>query len=171
MLKIKTFINFIGLCFISFSPSIYAVSEKGNEDFPMSHMTWSATLLEVKGADSADATAIGKVLRLNATEYCKRDPGGETGGTKAGITKCIESLLAEEKGKLYSISANCIKKIITTSHLGSFTFTGRFENAEGFPVYPWKNENTGEMLDGGMASGGATVDAQFATVCPSFKTW
>lgn len=146
-------------------------AEEGNHDFPMSHTGWGATLTAVVQPDSASAAALGTVMRVNAVEYCERDPGGETGGTPAGVARCVDAVLAKEQGKRHVVMANCTQGTIKTSHMGSFVFTDVFEDADGNPVYPWKNAETGEVLDGSMRSGGATVDAQFALVCPSYKTW
>lgn len=148
-----------------------AAAGAGNEDFPLSHAGWSATLTAVTQPDSPSAAALGTVMRINAMEYCKRDPGGETGGTPEGLARCVESVLDKEKGKRHVILANCPQGKIRTSRMGSFVFTGVFEDADGNAVYPWKHAETGEVLDGSMASGGATVDAQFGLVCPSYKTW
>ena len=139
-----------------------------NENFPLSAKSWSASLIELKGANTTHATAVGKVTRLNASEYCTRDPDGETDGSQSSINQCVERLLLQQKDKLYSISANCIDKTITTSHQGSFHFTGVFENSEGIPVSPWQHDTTGELADG---VDGDLPDVQFAVVCPSFKTW
>ena len=143
-------------------------SDIQNEDFPLSAKSWSASLIELKEANTTHATAVGKVTRLNATEYCTRDPDGETNGSQSSINQCVDRLLLQQKDKLYSITANCIDKTITTSHQGGFHFTGVFENSEGFPVSPWQHDTTGELADG---VDGDLPDVQFAVVCPSYKTW
>jgi hypothetical protein len=143
-------------------------SDIQNEDFPLSAKSWSASLIELEGENTAQASAIGKVTRLNASEYCTRDPDGETDGSQSSINQCIERLLGQQQDKLYSITANCIDKTITTSHQGSFHFTGVFENSEGFPISPWQHDTTAELAEG---VDGDLPDVQFAVVCPSFKTW
>lgn len=143
-------------------------SDIQNEDFPLSAKSWSASLIELKGVNTAQASAIGKVTRLNASEYCTRDPDGETDGSQPSINQCVERLLGQQQDKLYSITANCIDKTITTSHQGSFHFTGVFENSEGFPVSPWQHDTTAELADG---VDGDLPDVQFAVVCPAFKSW
>ena len=145
--------------------------EHASGSFPMTHTAWGATVVELSGENTSQATAVGVVTQRDAIEYCQRDPGGNHVGAEQGARKCVNELLAQESGKRYSIRADCPGKTITTSHLGSFVFTGKFEDEGGLPLYPWKNTNTGEHMDGGMMGGGATVDAQFGLVCGAFKFW
>ena len=146
-----------------------AVTAQGNQDFPLSSRLWDASLIELKGKNSEHATAVGKVMAINAEEYCARDPNLETDGTPAGVKRCVAELLQQEKGRLYSISANCVKKTVDTSSLGTFTFTGVFEDpAEGYPVEPWRQDTTGEIIGGPDAF---LPGAQFELLCPAFVTW
>ena len=154
---------------LSNAGEVLPATTQGNQDFPLSSRLWDASLVELKGKNSEHATAVGKVMAINAQEYCERDPNLETDGTPAGVKRCVTVLLQQEKGRLYSISANCLKKTVDTSSLGTFTFTGVFEDpAEGYPVEPWRQDTTGEIIGGPDAF---LPGAQFELLCPAFVTW
>ena len=154
---------------LSNAGEVLPATTQGNQDFPLSSRLWDASLIELKGKNSEHATAVGKVMAINAQEYCERDPNLETDGTPAGVKRCVAELLQQEKGRLYSISANCLKKTVDTSSLGSFSFTGVFEDpAEGYPVEPWRQDTTGEIIGGPDAF---LPGAQFELLCPAFVTW
>lgn len=145
-------------------------SKTNQIDFPLSVRGWQATIVKLSGVDSSEAMAMGQVKRNNAEEYCERDPGGETieNGGKLTKEQCVQKVLKEEKGKTYSISANCSRKIITTSGLGVFSLKGKATNAIGYLDYVWFDIQSGEILDGSSASGAPVVEEQFRILCPSY---
>ena len=138
------------------------------EDFPLSIKGWQATLIRLEGVNTSKALAVGQVRYQNAKEYCERDPGGITTryGGKLSQEQCIQDVLRQEQGKLYSVSADCPRKILL-SHIGSFTLLGQ-SSEQGFKHNLWRNNVTGQILDGSNASGAPLLDAQFQLLCPAF---
>ena len=137
-------------------------------DFPLSIKGWQATIIRLEGLNTSKALAVGQVRYQNAKEYCERDPGGETIKYGGKLTKgqCIQEVLRKEHGNLYSASADCPRKTLL-SHIGSFTLVGQSSDL-GYPQNLWRNNFTGEILDGSNASGAPLLDAQFELLCPAF---
>jgi hypothetical protein len=138
------------------------------EDFPLSIKGWQATLTRLEGVNTSKALAVGQVRYQNASEYCERDPGGITTryGGKLSQEQCIQDVLRQEQGKLYSVSADCPRKILL-SHIGSFTLLSQ-SSEQGFRQNLWRNNVTGQILNGSNASGAPLLDAQFQLLCPAF---
>jgi hypothetical protein len=137
------------------------------DEFPLSSKGCQATVTRIEGQNTSKALAVGKVTPENANEYCERDPGGETIKYGGKLTKdqCIQKVLKEEKGKLYSASADCPRKTITTSWGETYSVAGRDQ----FGQYAWRNVRTGEILNGSNASGAPIVGEQFKMLCPAFS--
>ena len=112
--------------------------------------------------------AVGQVRQRNAEEYCDREADWlkDKSGRKISKERCIRNILRQERGKFYSISADCPRKILH-SHIGSFTLTGQ-TSENGISQNLWRNNATGETLDGSNASGAPLLDAQFELLCPAF---
>ena len=138
-----------------------------SEDFPLSIKGWQATLTRLEGVNTSKALAVGQVRDQNAREYCERDPGGITTryGGKLSQEQCIQDVLRQEQGKLYSVSADCPRKVLL-SHIGSYTLLGQSD--QGFRHNIWRNNLTGQILDGSNASGAPLLDAQFQLLCPAY---
>jgi hypothetical protein len=138
------------------------------EDFPLSIKGWQATIIRLEGKNTSKALAVGEVKYQNAKEYCDRDPGGETKQYGGKLTKeqCIQKVLKEDKGKLYSVSADCPRRTLTND-FGTFTLMGQSSDM-GIRQNVWRNNITGEILDGSNASGAPVIDEQFKLLCPAF---
>ncbi|MBF0205033.1 MAG: hypothetical protein HQK67_12190 [Desulfamplus sp.] len=120
------------------------------------------TILKINGLNSSNASVIAEVKRPNAEEYCERmRPANEQ-------EECIKQTLDEEKGNFYSSTADCKNKTISISHLGKFTMVSH-SLKDGNIEYVWRDEESGEILDGSSASESDVVDSQFDTLCPAFK--
>jgi hypothetical protein len=160
---ILTVVGFFIVLLISQSP----ISVRA-EDFFLSIKGWQATLIRLEGVNTSKALAVGQVRYQNAKEYCERDPGGITKRYGGRLTneQCIQEVLRQEQGKLYSASADCPRKILL-SHIGSFTLIGQ-TNESGFRQNLWRNNVTGQILDGSNASGAPLLDSQFQLLCPAF---
>lgn len=158
------FIIVCSLCFVAFSSwSLFAA-----EDFPLSIKGWQATVIRLEGVNTSRALAVGQVRKRNAEEYCDRE--AEWSKTKSGRKfskeRCTRDVLRKERGKFYSISADCPGKLLR-SNIGSFTLTGQ-SSENGLTQNIWRNNGTGEVLDGSNASGAPLLDAQFELLCPAF---
>jgi hypothetical protein len=139
-----------------------------SEDFPLSIKGWQATVIRLEGVNTSNALAVGQVQRRNAEEYCEREAEWlrDKKGGKFNQEKCIRDILRKERGRLYSASADCPRKIMQ-SHIGSFTLVGQtYEH--GITQNLWRNNVTGQVLDGSNASGAPLLDAQFELLCPAF---
>lgn len=136
------------------------------EEFPLSAKGCQATITRLEGVNSSKALAVGEVKRENAQEYCDRDPGGVTTqyGGKLTQEQCIQKVLQEEKGKLYSVSADCPRKTITTVDGRIFTAVGKDSSGE----YIWRNNQTGQVLEASNASGAPVLNSQFRLLCPAY---
>ena len=136
-------------------------------EFPLPSKGWQATVVKLEGVNSSNALAVGEVKRENAEEYCERDPGGETRQYGGKLTKeqCVQKVLTQEKGKLYSARADCPRKTIKTSWDETFTAIGK----DSFGNYRWRNIYSGKALDGSNASGAPVVEGQFNLLCPAYK--
>ena len=140
----------------------------GEEDFPLSIKGWQATVIRLEGVNTSRALAVGQVRKRNAEEYCDREAEWlkDKSGRKFSKERCIRDVLRKERGKFYSISADCLAKLLR-SHIGSFTLTGQ-SSENGVTQNLWRNNVTGTMLDGSNASGAPLLDAQFELLCPAF---
>ena len=153
----------VGLLFVVFSNQ----PVWGAEDFPLSIKGWQATVIKLQGVNTSRATAVGQVRKRNAEEYCDREAewSQDKKGRKFSKERCIQKILRQERGKFYSISADCPGKILW-SHIGSFTLTG--EGSEpGSGQNLWRNNNTGEVLGGSTPGVSPLLDAQFELLCPA----
>jgi hypothetical protein len=121
-----------------------------SEEFPLSVKAWQATLVQLDGANSSKALAVGEVKRNNVEEYCKRDPSGITKqyGGKLSKEQCVQRVLTQEKGKRYAASADCLRKTIKTSWDETFVAVGK----DSFGQHLWQNVYTGKVLDGSNTS-------------------
>ncbi len=135
------------------------------KDFYLSTKGYSAEIVKVSGKNSEDATMVGVVVKSGAKEYCTRDPGGVTTqyGGKLSVAQCVAQVLQEEKGKLYSANANCLKKTIS-SDVGTHKLV-KYDDV-GSPV--WYDLIDGVVLDGSSASGAPVLTEQFRAMCPKF---
>lgn len=138
------------------------------EDFPLSIKGWQATVIRLEGVNTSNALAVGQVQQRNAEEYCDREEGWLKDRKGRNITKqqCIRNILRQERGRLYSASADCPRKILQ-SHIGSFTLVGQTSEL-GITQNLWRNNVSGQVLDGSNASGAPLLDAQFELLCPAF---
>jgi hypothetical protein len=139
------------------------------EDFPLSIKGWQATVIRIEGVNTSRAVAVGQVRQRNAEEYCDREAGWlkDKSGRKISKESCIRKVLRQERGRFYSISADCPRKILN-SNIGSFTLTGQ-TSENGLTQNLWRNNVTGERLDGSNASGAPLLDAQFELLCPALE--
>jgi hypothetical protein len=144
---------FVGLVFFALAQQTLAPGFAIAAELPLSSKGWQSTVVKIEGVNTSKALAVGEVRRPNAAEYCERDPGGMTKKYGGKLTKeqCIERVLREEKGKLYSASADCPRKTILTE-FGSFTLIG-IDYSAGFPDFKWRDNQNGKVLDGSSASG------------------
>jgi hypothetical protein len=158
--------SILSLCLILFSP--FHNYKTFADELPISSKGWQATIIRLEGKNTSKALAVGEVKYDNAKEYCDRDPGGETKQYGGKLTKeqCIQKVLREEKGKLYSVSADCPRRTLTND-FGTFTLMGQ-SSKMGFRQNVWRNNVTGEILDGSNASGAPVIDEQFKLLCPAF---
>lgn len=140
------------------------------EELPLSTHGYQATIIKLEGITSSKALAVGEVKQENAKESCERDAGGDTiqYGGKLTIEQCIQEVLKNEKGKLYSISADCPRKTITaTTVVDRETFTAIGKDSFGY--YIWRENRHGNILDGSSASGAPILGAQFQLLCLSVE--
>ena len=115
----------------------------GAEDFPLSIKGWQATVIRLEGVNTSRALAVGQVRKRNAEEYCDREAewSKDKSGRKISKERCIRDVLRQERGKFYSISADCPGKLLR-SHIGSFTLTGQ-SSENGVTQNLWRNNVTG----------------------------
>jgi hypothetical protein len=141
------------------------------DEFLLSEKAYQATIVKIEGINSSKALAVGEVRRDNAKEYCDRDPGGTTKQYGGKLTKeqCVAQLLKAEQGGRYWASADCPRRTISISHLGTFTLVGQ-SFKDGLPEYKWRNTKSGEILDGSAPSGALLVEAHFRKLCPAYMT-
>ena len=104
------------------------------EDFPLSIKGWQATVIRLEGVNTSRALAVGQVRKRNAEEYCDREAewSKDKSGRKISKERCIRNILRKERGKFYSISADCPGKILR-SNIGSFTLTGQSSETGSLP--------------------------------------
>ncbi len=156
----KNFLFIIG--FTAFFSFLHESIEA--EVFPLSFKGWNATVEKISGQNSSRALAIGEVKPDSAKEYCERDPDRITRdhGGKLSKKQCVEKVLKEERGKTYSVSADCQRKTIMTSDSEAFTLIGK-TTINGLTQYKWKNGKSGEIFDGNNIP---ILEAQFQMLCP-----
>jgi hypothetical protein len=136
------------------------------EDFPLSVKGWQATVIRLQGVNTSDALAVGQVRKRNAEEYCDREAEwSEDKSRKFSKERCVQKILRQERGKFYSIRADCPEKILW-SHIGSFTLT---EEASQGGQNLWRNNATAEILRGNKAGICPLLDAQFELLCPTVE--
>jgi hypothetical protein len=157
---------FVGISF--FVMLLVSQPTAAAEDFPLSIKGWQATVIRLEGVNTSRAMAAGQVRKRNAEEYCDREAewSKNKSGRKISKERCIRDVLRKERGKFYSISADCPGKLLR-SNIGSFTLTGQ-SSENGLTQNIWRNNGTGEVLDGSNASGAPLLDAQFELLCPAF---
>lgn len=137
-------------------------------DFPITAKGCGATVLRITGKDTENALAIGTTTKLDAIECCERDSGGITipNGGLLTVQQCIDATLKETGEAKHSSSADCPRKRVMTNWGGPFVMISRSSDPLGFT---WKNESTGEILDGSSASGAPIVTLTFELLCPAFS--
>ena len=138
--------------------------------FPLGGKGWSATLLSLNGPDTKAASMTGRVMDGDAKEYCERDPGGMTVAYGGSLTvdQCVRQIVQSEGATLFTASADCIEKTMTSTH-GRYVFVGVDHQ---FFEPQWRSESNNEVLDGSGASGAAVLTAQFALLCPTVaRAW
>ena len=140
-----------------------------SKDFPLSSKGYSGTVIEIKNIDTDRAFSIGEVTKENAKEYCERDPGGETieFGGKLTFQQCVDNILKQEKNKKLSATADCIRKKVTIELGGTYILKNKSWN-NGSWNYTWVDDESGEILDGSLASGESIVEQTFRMLCPAF---
>lgn len=145
------------------------LAHAGDNRFPVSSKGVQATIVATSGRDTSQALAIGQVQGADLREYCNRDPGGMTtryGGTMS-ISQCVKAMNREVGGKKYSATANCPAKTVTV-HWGNTYRLASKRYMDGYWDYVWRDEYSGEVLDGSSASGAPTVTSTYQMLCPSF---
>ena len=129
--------------------------------FPIATKNYSTTLVKLEGINTDHALAVGKVKYDDAEEYCLRDPGGETKkmGGKLTDKQCINNVLKMEKDKMVSATVDCIRKKITPNW--GVVYVLRNSEMVSGPNdwrYTWADDNTGEVLSNGYASGETLIE-------------
>ena len=140
----------IGTMLFGLSSSAYAA------DFPLASCGgWGATLVQRTGVDSKQALITGIVTQADFTEYCERDPGGETikYGGKLTVEQCISQYQREVGNQAYRSVANCSTRQLT------FFSPKRKPKTISFPLP--------EDADTSCASGMPPLIAQFKLLCPT----
>jgi uncharacterized protein len=115
------------------------------------------TVRKVRGLGTAHAVIEVEHTRRDATAFCRDYVLKVT-------PKCIEDEMKVPLGRL--ISANCISGEFDTLNGRSLTFKG-ISKVENMADYELVEKDTGEALDGSMASGYNVALEQFLALCPN----
>lgn len=134
-------------------------SDQNAGNFPLSHISWGATMISLTGFGTNDARAQGRVTLADVLEYCRRDPNHETDGTSESLRHCMAEVLSEERGVVHEASADCHAGIVEASALGPHRYAPIQD--EGL-VSSWLNLETGRYTEG---MDGVTVGAQYTMLC------
>jgi len=132
------------------------------ERFPVDSKGVQATIVAVSGINTSSALAIGQIQDQDLREFCNR-----AAWAQFSFAQCIrqnQSLL----GSKYSSSANCLYKLVTV-HWGPTYRLASKRYIDGYTEYVWRDENSGDVLNGSEASGAPTVTSTYQILCPSFK--
>ncbi len=139
--------------------------------FPITAKGCGATVLRITGEDTEIALAIGTTTKLDAIECCQRDSGGITipNGGLLTVQQCIDATLEAEGEAMHSSSADCPRKRVMTNWGGPFVMIRRSSDSNDPWKFTWKNESTGDILDGSNSSGALIVTQTFELLCPAFS--
>jgi len=119
--KQLAFVELVCAMTIAGAGSAQEIGQPGS--FPLASCKgWSATLTELQGKDTSNATMRGVLTTADAKEYCERDPGGETvvHGGKKTLADCIAGVLNDARstvppGTEVSASADCKRGTIVSA--------------------------------------------------------
>ena len=149
----KITVSFVTSAVLSLILSAVAYSQ----ELILSSKSYQADVLEKQGINSRSAKASGKVKSKNASEACNR-------WGAASVTECISRIMKEEKGKNYSIEADC-PALKITSHWGErFRLSSSWNDS----TIRIQSLDDGRVLDGSEASGWGIVREQFKLLCPAY---
>lgn len=128
---------------------------KAATDFPLASCAgWDGTINEIEGKNTELALMRGTVTRVDLTEYCERDPGGETkkNGGRLSTSQCVAKYLAEEGSAQLTATADCKRGLLTFRYGSSQTRRAKF------PLRP--------DADTSCSSGMPPMIRQFQILCP-----
>ena len=150
-MNLKITVSFITSAVLSIPAVAYS------QELILSSKSYQADVLEKQGINSINAKATGKVKSKNAAEACNR-------WRAASLTECISRIIKDEKGKNYSIAADC-PALKITSHWGErFRLSSSWNDG----TIRIQSLDDGRVLDGSEASGWHIVRAQFMLLCPAY---
>ena len=139
-----------------------AVGQPGS--FPSASKGIRSTAIELSGQDTSDARIVGRVTHADAREYCRAWNLDET---PAALRRCMTGVQGDI-GKQEVATADCVRGTMTS-------YGERVRLERGYRVQTrlgeyneavWRSLSEGNLLEDTMASGDATMTAQFAVLCP-----
>jgi hypothetical protein len=85
----------------------------------------------------------------------------------AALAKCVKEKTAEDGGKIYRASANCMAGTLSPIDEKKYTFAGVWSNEDiGGGRTKWRDVSTGEVVGRDNASGGLSLSQQWEVLCP-----
>ncbi|WP_108396917.1 hypothetical protein [Devosia submarina] len=126
----------------------------------------SASIVELNGVGTDNATLQARVSDVGAREYCERDPGGMTTAYGGSLTleQCVQQTINADFAANLFASADCSRGLLKDASGRTLQYVGKDE----FGTARWFDLDAREEIGSCGACNDAASTSQFEAMCPLF---